>query len=155
MQFLSQYWVLIVLSLSAILFVITLWQLRDLKKRMGVFFSGRQSTDLESVIGEQIKKVGVLENTVSEILKKNEITDKMARGGIQKIGLVKFNAFYDAGGEQSFALVMLDNENSGMAITSLYGRDGARIYAKTIKAGKTEYSMSAEETKAFEQAMQK
>ncbi len=53
----------------------------------------------------------------------------------QKINLVRFNPFNDVGGDQSFILVILDNSNSGVIITSLHNRNNTRIYAKQIKNG--------------------
>lgn len=52
-----------------------------------------------------------------------------------KINLIRFNPFEDLGGDQSFILVMLDNTNSGVIITSLHSRDVTRTYAKAIKNG--------------------
>lgn len=66
---------------------------------------------------------------------------------IQKVGLVRFNPFKEIGGDQSFSLVLLDNNNDGVVITSLYTREGNRVYGKPIKAGLSEYLLSEEEKK--------
>lgn len=72
---------------------------------------------------------------------------------IQHIGLVRFNAFDDVGGEQSFALSLLDDHKNGVIISNIYGRQDTRVYAKNISCGKSERTLSDEESKAVEIAM--
>ena len=64
-----------------------------------------------------------------------------------KINLIRFNPFEDMGGDQSFILVMLDNTNSGVIITSLHSRDVTRIYAKAIKNGEGDSNTLSKEEK--------
>ncbi len=71
---------------------------------------------------------------------------------IQKVGLVRFNAFSDIGGDQSFALALLDGKNKGVVISSLYGRNEARVYAKQVEGGQSSYPLSEEEQKALSMA---
>ncbi len=71
---------------------------------------------------------------------------------VQKIGIVRFNPFKEIGGNQSFSVAILDGNNSGVVISSLYNREGNRVYAKPIKNGKSEYILSEEEKKAIETA---
>ena len=67
-----------------------------------------------------------------------------------KINLVRYNPFGDLGGDQSFILCLLDNNNSGAIITSLHNRENTRVYAKAIINGQSDNSaLSAEETKAL------
>lgn len=66
-----------------------------------------------------------------------------------KISLTRFNPFDNVGGDQSFILVLLDNVNSGVIITSLHNRNNTRIYAKQIKNGKSvDATFSIEEKNA-------
>lgn len=72
---------------------------------------------------------------------------------LQKVGMVRFNAFEDIGGEQSFAIVLLDANNNGVAISSLYGRQDSRLYAKGIVNGEGERPLSDEEQRALSSAL--
>jgi|SRR3989344_3880386 len=73
----------------------------------------------------------------------------------QKVGLIRFNPFADIGGDQSFVLALLDGNNNGIVITSLYSRTGVRWYVKTIKKGKgIEHELSQEEKEALKKAIQ-
>ena len=71
---------------------------------------------------------------------------------IQKVGIVRFNPFKDVGGNQSFSIAFLNSKDDGVVITSLYNREGNRIYGKPIRNGKSPYSLSKEEEKAIEKA---
>jgi hypothetical protein len=64
-------------------------------------------------------------------------------------GLVRFNPFGDTGGNQSFALALLDSEGDGVVILSLHSREGTRIYVKPVKKGKAELKVSDEEERAI------
>jgi hypothetical protein len=74
---------------------------------------------------------------------------------VQYIGLVRYNPFEDAGGDQSFALALLDRQGDGVVISSLHGRTATRFYAKSVKGGASPLSLSNEEAKALKQAMER
>ncbi|MEI6043343.1 MAG: DUF4446 family protein [Chloroflexota bacterium] len=71
----------------------------------------------------------------------------------QSVGLVRFNPFTDMGGDQSFALAIVDSFGDGFVMSSLHGRTATRIYAKTVKRGQATQTVSNEEQSAIEQAM--
>ena len=73
---------------------------------------------------------------------------------ICRVKVVRYNPFGDIGGDQSFSIAMLDDYDNGVVITSHYGRDANRVYAKPIKSGKPEYTLSDEESKALTKAIQ-
>lgn len=73
---------------------------------------------------------------------------------IQKVGMVRFNPFRDIGGEHSFTMALLDGRDSGIVLTGLHTRDRTRIYLKTVRGGKSEYELSAEEKKAIAKAQE-
>jgi hypothetical protein len=72
---------------------------------------------------------------------------------LQKVGLIRFNPFERQGGEKSFVISFLSNDNNGIVINFIYTRDGLRVYSKKVKDGKgEEYSLSEEEEKAIEKS---
>lgn len=72
---------------------------------------------------------------------------------LQKVGLIRFNPFDRAGGDQSFVIAFLDKENNGIILNFIYTRDGLRVYTKKVKKGKgVEYDLSEEEKKAIEKS---
>ena len=64
----------------------------------------------------------------------------------QRVGLVRYNPFEDTGGNQSFALALLDAEGNGWVLSSLHARAGTRVYAKAIAGGRADAALSEEET---------
>lgn len=75
-------------------------------------------------------------------------------GAIEKIKLVRFNPFDNVGGDQSFILVLLNKEDSGILLTSLHHRSFSRIYAKAIKNGQGDnITLSKEEKSAILKAI--
>jgi hypothetical protein len=71
----------------------------------------------------------------------------------QSVGLVRFNPFSDMGGDQSFALSIVDSYGDGFVFSSLHGRTATRVYAKTVRRGQSSQTISNEEQAAIEQAM--
>ena len=102
-------------------------------------------------VSEQLKG---LEKNFEKLAEELENLKKESKFNIQKIGIVRFNPFKEVGGNQSFSVALLDGDDSGVVITSLYTREGNRVYGKPIKAGVSDYLLSAEEKEAIEKAKQ-
>ncbi len=94
-----------------------------------------------------------LEKEIKIISEELENLKKGSRFSIQKKVIVRYNPFSEVGSNQSFSAVLLDGNNDGMVITSLFTREGNRVYAKPIKNGVSEYSLSNEEKEAIEKAI--
>ena len=71
---------------------------------------------------------------------------------ISRIGLIRFDAFDDAGGAQSFALALVDDDGDGIVLTSLHSRPTTRVYVKAIRRGVADAPLSAEEARALQDA---
>ena len=76
----------------------------------------------------------------------------MAVLSIQKIGVIRYNPFPDVGGNQSFSIALLDKNDNGLVITSLYTPDGTRVYCKPIIKSQSKYNLSQEEKAAIQKA---
>ena len=72
---------------------------------------------------------------------------------VRHVAVVRFNAFPNTGGEQSFALALLDAEGNGAVVTTLAGREESRTYAKPIVGGSSPYLLSEEEREAIRRAL--
>lgn len=109
----------------------------------------KQPKDLSGVLAQIQKleeKVEKLSDELSKVKKTSEIS-------IQKVGLVRYNPFSGGmGGDQSFSIALLDSNGDGFVITSLFSREGTRIYTKPLKSGKSEYQLSEEEEGAIKRA---
>lgn len=102
---------------------------------------------------EVLKQFGDLGKEVERISEGLENLKKEGKFSVQKVGIVRYNPFSEVGSNQSFSVALLDGNNNGVVITSLFSRDGNRVYGKGIKSGRSEYSLSNEEKKAIDRAI--
>ncbi len=145
--------IIIVAVPTIILFVwIILLQisLSKVKKNQKAFFEGKDAKNLEQVLLDSKNKITAIEGDVKDLY---EITGKingLASRGLHKTGMVRFNPFRDIGGDQSFSVALLDGEDNGVVISSLYSRDGVRVYAKSLLKGQShKYPLTEEEKHAI------
>ena len=114
------------------------------------FFKNRKEPqDIKEVLGEFKKtqeQLEILSKNLADLQKKSKLS-------IQRVGMVRFNPFNEVGSNQSFSLALLDDNNDGLVITSLYTRQENRIYGKPVKDGSSEYTLSNEEKQAIEKAI--
>ena len=112
----------------------------------------KKTKDQPKDIKELIECFGELKKGFENLSLELEKLKKESKFFIQKVGVVRFNPFKDVGGNQSFCIALLNDNDDGFVITSLYNGEGNRIYGKPIKNGKSAYSLSKEEEKAIEKA---
>ena len=146
--------ILLISVLSIILLILNHLKLTKLKNEYSEFMkklgNGKNIDENLKVYMDRVKKV---EDLNKEIIQYCERLDKTVDTCIQKIGIVRYNAFKDVGSNLSFTLALLDNNNNGVVLNGIYSRDNSNIYAKPIKDGKSEYILSDEEKEAIEKAI--
>lgn len=144
---------LVVILILLILVIVQISKTNKLKKRYEKFMQGKEVKSLEQEI------IGLYED--NKFLK---ITTEKNKGDIrrlykkfesafQKVGLVKYDAFKQMGGQLSFSLALLDENNNGFIINSVHSTDGCYSYTKEIKQGESSISLGEEEKKALNIAM--
>ena len=99
------------------------------------------------------KQVQVLEEKLEGTLKEVHELREEVRESITKIGITRFNPFKEIGGDQSFSIALLNDHNDGVVVTSYYGREMNRVYAKQVAKGASESSLAKEEIDAIAKAM--
>ena len=133
-----------------------LFLILKIKKNTKTIFNGTSSGDLnlEKVLLELRQNEAAFGSALKEIVKRVGDIESELPKDLRRVGLVRFNPFSGtgAGGDQSFALAILNESNDGIIITSLYGREMNRVYAKLIKGGKSSYQLSGEEAQAIAEA---
>lgn len=114
---------------------------------------GDSEKSLSSVLRDLLHDVNITKKGLDTLKIQYDKIDKEGSFHIQKIGLVRFNPFKDTGGDQSFILALLDNQESGVVVSALYSRAGTRWYAKKVERGKgIEHELSDEEKNAVRDA---
>jgi hypothetical protein len=127
-------------------------QVSRLRVRIDQLTGGVDGGDLEAVLGQHLETVHQVGRDLDELTARMAVVESSARHHFARAGLVRFNPFPDTGGNQSFALALLDESEDGVVVSSLHSRTGTRIYAKAVAAGKADTSLSAEEQDAIDEA---
>jgi hypothetical protein len=127
-------------------------KIKKLKSKYNKFMNGLSGASMEDVLENCIVKVnGVVEKS-KEIEYQLNAVERNMYYCIQKVGLIRYNAFDNVGSDLSFSIAMLNNNEDGLVISSLYSRDSSSTYAKPITGGKSKYALSAEELQAIDSA---
>ncbi len=113
---------------------------------------GSEDGNLEDVLESHLDTVARVEDDVDELAARSAMLEARSQRAFSRIGLVRFNPFEDTGGNQSFALALLDGREDGIVLSSLHTRAATRIYAKTVSAGRSDGALSNEESQAVELA---
>ena len=106
--------------------------------------------------GESRDLLQELVSLIKNIEKDNKVTEKnidqiysLLENSIQKVAVVRYNAFHNVGSDQSFSIALLDNSDNGVVISSIFGRDSSTTFAKPIKYGASDYVLTEEEEGAI------
>ena len=147
------------MSLDRILFIIIgVWLILLssgfywLGKRILKFTHGTKTDNIIKVLDSVLSSETANKNDIKNLHKEIKNLEYESTFHIQKVGLIRFNPFKDLGGDHSFAIALLDKEDTGIIFTGLHTRERTRIYVKSVKKGKAEYQLSSEEKKALEKA---
>jgi len=124
-----------------------------LSERLDYLTQGADGESLEGVLNTHLDTVMRVAHDLDEVTARTAMLEGGARLHFGRLGLVRFNPFDDTGGNQSFALAILDSNNDGFVVSSLHSRTGTRLYAKAIFGGESETTLGAEEAQAVEIAV--
>jgi hypothetical protein len=143
----------VLIFILLILVIVQTVRLSKLSKRYKKFMSGKNANSLEKDI------VGLYEDNkfVKASMEKNkkDIQNlyRKLESAYQKIGIVKYDAFDQMGGQLSFSLALLDENDNGFILNSVHSTEGCYSYTKEIKNGLCDISLGDEEKKALDIAM--
>ncbi len=113
-------------------------------------FKKKKKNDIPENIEDLVEDFKKLKEENKEIKKEIKEIKEREKFFLQNVKMIRFNPFYEEGGNQSFTMSLLDKEGSGVVVTSLYTKEGGRIYGKPIVKGKSDYSLSKEEKEAIQ-----
>ena len=150
---------IIILGFSALTLVllvtviVCIVKMNKLYRRYDMFMRGKDAESLEDLMEElleETKELSVKDRATKDMMK---VLSKQVKDSFQKFGFVKYNAFKGMGGNLSFVIAMLDDNNSGFVLDAVHSREGCYLYLKEVEKGATEVLLGSEEQEALEQAL--
>jgi len=125
-----------------------------LRRRLRAVVAGAGEQGLDQVLDDILRRLDRNDERIGALSSlQQELEGLLRRGTLRSVGLVRFNPFPDAGGDQSFAIALLDAEGTGIVLSSLHARTDTRVFAKPVNGGRSRYALSDEEQDAIRQAM--
>jgi Protein of unknown function (DUF4446) len=130
-----------------------LWlRVRRLKVGQAVLLGGAKADLVDFAVSLQ-GRIDDLHRAVDEVAAGLVRVDRRADESVRNISIVRYDAYEDAGGNQSASLAVLDSQRTGVVVSAIQGRDYARIYMKELDRGRPSVALSPEEAEAVERAM--
>ena len=146
------------IALTVVVALLVAWQgstnfrLNRLLRQYRLLATGVEGQPLDELL-QKILDRGVIESqTLTKLESELGQLGREVQTHIQNVGLVRYNAFDDTGGDQSYALALLDDHGNGAIVNGLFHRTECRVYVKPVQDWKSIYSMSDEESEAIRKA---
>jgi Protein of unknown function (DUF4446) len=140
---------------ASLTLLLTAWiwlRVRKLKVGQNVLLGGGKADLVDFAVSLQ-GRIDDLHRAVDEVAAGLVRVDRRADESVRNISIVRYDAYEDAGGNQSASLAVLDSQRTGVVVSAIQGRDYARIYMKELDRGRPSVALSPEEAEAVERAM--
>ena len=144
--------IVILLILIGITFIWIVRTSKRLKKYQNLF-QGNEGKNIEGLLLDLIERINQNELQTQKMGDELTIINQKVGSSFQKWSLIRFKAFENTGGDQSFAFALLDEGGSGVVVSSIFGREESRVYCKSVQAGISNYPLSHEEKDAIQKAL--
>ena len=144
----------------AILFVVfAVWtinlsrKVRRMNLRWKELMDGASGDNLERMLYDHLRERMQVQARMDGLGEQIQVLEDKMLGTKRHLGLVRYDAFEDVGGSQSFAMALYDDRGDGALITSLIGRADCRVYCKPLVGGRSERNLSQEDQRAIQDAV--
>jgi len=149
----------LVIALVVVVLLLALWvawlQRSEamLRRRLRRVLPQGESGGIDEILERQLKGIDSLSVRVDALNKLHHELEALSQRTIQKVGVIRYNPFSDTGGDQSFAIALLDALGNGVVLSSLHSRTDTRVFAKPVHGGRSKYQLSDEEQDAIKKAL--
>ena len=143
----------LIFLLALIIFININIKLAKMTKRYRRLMTGMDGSNIERLLMGHIDEVREVVKQVNELdqqCRNNQITLNKC---MQKVGVVRFSAFEGVGSDLSYAIALLDENNDGFVLSSIFTRDNSRTYVKPIEKLESTYALTTEELEAIDKAI--
>ncbi|MCW5935441.1 MAG: DUF4446 family protein [Fimbriimonadia bacterium] len=149
------------LTLGILVALMLLWSLvftlrwGRFQRQWRQLMQGAESHTLETMLYENLRRLSQLEEIIKRQGSHLEQLQTQADGCLQKFGALRFDAFEDVGGQQSFAVALLNQHSDGLVLSGIHSRQEMRVYAKSLNQAQAEVGLSEEEKTAIQRAQKR
>jgi hypothetical protein len=145
----------VLIFVALIVFININMKMSRLNRRYQRMMAGMDGVNIERLLVHHVEEVRQAVDKVNRLEGECRRLDTITAASIQYVGVVRFNAFEDTGSDLSFALALLDGKKNGVVLSSIYGRNESRVYAKPVVKGESTYYLTDEEKGALDKAVGK
>lgn len=143
-------WLLVVLGTLGISTIVLIVFLVKIHKRLISFMKGKDGASLESILAWLTKKNAEVDETLVAHKEALEMIDSRVKKSVRGYSLVRYDAYGDAGGNQSFASGLIDESGDGFVLSVITNRNHVGVYAKPVSRGVSLSTLTPEESSALE-----
>jgi hypothetical protein len=143
----------VAVSAVALLVTVASWKRVRVLRRGQQAILGGSTTDVVDFAVSLQGRIDDLHRAVDEVAAGLTRVDRRVDGAVTNTSVVRYDAYEDAGGQQSASFAFLDSNRTGTVVTAIQGRDYARVYVKELEHGQPNLALSPEEAEAVERAM--
>ncbi|MFD0716168.1 DUF4446 family protein [Paenibacillus sp. GCM10027626] len=129
-------------------------KLKRLRRSYLEFMDGSGVNNLEEILIMLQEQMQVHEYNHTSLSAELEKVKEQLRSKKGNVGVHRYNAFSEPGSNLSFSFAIVDDKQTGMVLSGLHARDTTYLYAKPVKEGQSEYTLTEEEKKALSLALQ-
>jgi hypothetical protein len=151
--------ILVIAILGFTCFIMLVWlivlalKIRRINTREKRVAEAGKNGDFVVSIENSLKELNDIRTRIDGLNSRHEELADKFQGAVQKVGIVRFDAFEDIGGMLSFAVALLDHNGDGVLVSTINGRQDSRSYAKPVVKGQSTFNLSIEERQAIEEAL--
>ncbi len=150
------YLIIMMMVLIVILIILEIknsFKINRFMQKYRSFMKGKDGVSLEKTILRNINDIDMLLESSKNHMEAIKQLKEFQLHTLNKTAIVKYDAFQEMGGKLSFALAMLNQENSGFVINAIHSREGCYTYIKEIVKGESYIVLGEEEKEALRQAV--
>jgi hypothetical protein len=146
---------IVIIILLFIMVVVLFKAVGKVESRYRKLMRGTNNSNLEEMLLQRIENIEVAKETSERALQECGKLEMRMKDCIQKVAIMRYKAFENVGSDLSFSIAMLDDNNDGVILTGIYGRQESTTYAKPIDKGISRYDLSEEELYVLNEASNK
>ena len=140
----------LIFLMALIVFININIKLAKMTKRYRRLMTGMDGSNIERLLMGHIDEVRDVVKQVNELSQQCQDNQIVLNKCLQKVGVVRFSAFEGVGSDLSYAIALLDENNNGFVLSSIFTRDNSRTYVKPIEKLESSYALTTEERQAIE-----